>query len=62
MVNRYINSVSAEDEAAFDKLMTLHPKLFELVSAFKDEPDAFDRFVVMVSDPKLKHSAFKYMH
>jgi hypothetical protein len=47
------NSVSAEDEAAFDKLMTLHPKFSELISAFKNEPDAFDSFVVMVSN--LKH-------
>jgi hypothetical protein len=50
--------LSAKDEAAFEKLMVLHPKFSELISAFKNEPDGFDSFVVMVSNPK--HSLSLY--
>jgi hypothetical protein len=32
----------------FDRLLALHPKFPELISAFKNELEAFDNFVVTV--------------
>jgi hypothetical protein len=43
------NRIDENDKKNFDRIMELHPRFPELIMAFKEEPDAYDNFVAMVS-------------
>jgi hypothetical protein len=41
--------IDENDKKNFDRIMKLHPRFPELILAFKEDPDAYDNFVAMVS-------------
>lgn len=44
-----LTRVDENDKKNFDRIMKLHPRFPELIMAFKEDPDAYDNFVAMVS-------------
>jgi len=41
--------IDENDKRNFDRIMKLHPRFPELILAFKEDPDAYDNFIAMVS-------------
>lgn len=44
-----LNRIDENDKKNFDRIMKLDPRFPKLILAFKEDPDAYDNFVVMVS-------------
>jgi len=43
------NRIDENDKKNYDRIMKLHPRFPESILAFKEDPDAYDNFVAMVS-------------
>lgn len=41
--------IDENDQKNFDRIMKLHPRFPELILAFKEDPDAYENFISMVS-------------
>jgi hypothetical protein len=54
------NRIDENDKKNFERIMKLHPRFPEVILAFKEEPDAYDNFIAMVSFFELVITA--YMH
>ena len=44
-----LNRIDENDKKNFDQIIKLNPQFPELILAFKEDPDAYDNFVAMVS-------------
>lgn len=46
--------IDENDQKNFDRIMKLHPHFPDLILAFKEDPDAYENFVAMVSFQNLR--------
>ena len=47
--DKFCSRVEEMDVENFDRIQKMHPHFPELIAAFKDEPEAYDSFITIVS-------------